>query len=256
MEAQPKKNNTLWWVLGGCGCAVILAVLAIIISFLVIVYKTKPSQGQSASPTPNPKTSSSTSSQTAPSLSKDELIDYFVEEVTTYAGVTIPMAVTRWNKPSVTVSLENEGPDYSKRVFNEFIDKFNKNSETVKLSLAEKGGDIKVTFYPTVPSSGGGNAGPSSGADAIIDSAQIGLANSEVANYEDLSRIFDHEMMHALGFTGHFKGNKCVLMSWMPCKGVMTANEEKLIWMMYSSGIPLNSDETQIRQFIQNWNPK
>jgi hypothetical protein len=59
-------------------------------------------------------------------------------------------------------------------------------------------------------------------------------------------------MFHALGFTGHYMGSVCRLMSPETCGSHLSVNEEKLIQMLYANDIPPGLDESQIRNYFQN----
>jgi hypothetical protein len=76
----------------------------------------------------------------------------------------------------------------------------------------------------------------------------------EVPDSTHFNKVFDHEMMHAVGFMGHYNKVGCPLMTDQICGKKMTQNEEKLIWMLYSSGIPIDIGENQIREFFKTVN--
>lgn len=251
MPTKKPRKNIFFWILGGCLSLIVIgAVIFILLTRLV--NSTTDIGSNKVTPTSKPATSAKpTPAPTGQVLSKDQLIDYFIDETTTYPGVDVPMKVSRWEKEIVTLSLENTGPSYANSVIDEFIAKFNRKSKKTKLEKTESNGDIKVSFVPKIDGAGG-KTGPSSGADAIIDSASVQISLETTTTSDALSFVFSHEIMHALGFVGHYLGDECRLMSGRICGAQMTTNEEKLIWMLYSSGIPLDSDATQIRDFFKD----
>lgn len=188
-------------------------------------------------------------------MSHDELVDYFTILVTTYSSPETPSKVAKWDKPVVTISIENIPPENGIKVVDDFINKFNSNSTKTKLERTAKNGDIRIYF--NVDTSGSaGRSGPSTGADYIIDSAQVKLDERVAVFEQSLSSVFSHEMFHALGFTGHYQGNDCRLMSTSTCGSHLSINEERLIQMLYSTDIPVKSGEPEIKAYFQNWNPK
>lgn len=187
-------------------------------------------------------------------MSKDELINYFVAETTVYPGFDKKLKTMAWDKPVVTVAIADQAPENAPKIIDDFITTFNRNSTTTQLQRISGDADIKVYFQKDVGHVAG-SAGPSSGADYIIDHATIRMSERSTLFDESLAQIFSHEMFHVLGFTGHYDTSTCRLMSPDTCGSHLSINEEKLIQMLYSSGLPIESDEAQIRAFFQNWSP-
>lgn len=188
-------------------------------------------------------------------MTKQELVDYFVDETTTYPGVNQPMKSMAWDNRTVTASIEDQPPAGGEKALDDFISVFNNNSTTTKLEKVDSGGDIKIYFQASTGEAAG-KSGPSSGDDFIIDRANVKISENAAVFEQSLSSVLSHEMFHALGFTGHYSGSTCRLMSSRTCGAHLTQNEERLIQMLYSSGLPVGSDEETIRAHFQNWTPK
>lgn len=243
---KPKSSKTCWIIAGSCGCLVIL--------ILAGLFAVRTFGGEIFKNIFNPDNTPRQDEENR-EMTKAELIDYFVIETTTYSSPDTPSKVARWEKPVVTVSVESQPSEQNIKAVDKFITKFNNNSSKTKLQRIENNGDIKI-YFETDTAGSAGRSGPSSGADYIIDSGVIKLDERAGVFEQSLDSIFSHEMFHALGFTGHYESSTCRLMSPTTCGSRLTINEERLIQMLYNSGIPLGSDETQIRSYFQNWNPK
>lgn len=247
--SQEKNKKPRWWLLacGSCGCLLIL----LIIIFFVFGSFT----GFNPRSLFNGQDNTANQDEEDREMTKQGLIDYFVGETTVYPGADIVMKVIKWEKPVVTVSIADTPPDGGVQAVDDFIAKFNQNSTKTKLERIENNGDIKI-FFQASTNGAAGRSGPSSGADYTIDHANIKLAG-EVALFEQsLSSVLAHEMFHALGFTGHYTGNVCRLMSPTVCGSHLTINEEKLIQMLYSTDLPSGIGESEVRSYFQNWSPK
>lgn len=188
-------------------------------------------------------------------MSKADLIDYFVTETTVWAGTDYPMKVTRFEKPIVKVSIADTPPEGGIQAVDDFIAKFNTNSNTVKLERTQSDGDIKIYFQKDTKGAAG-RSGPSGSGNYIIDHANVKLDQKVAIFDQSMSSVLSHEMFHALGFTGHYNGSVCRLMSPTVCGSHFSINEERLIQMLYSTDIPIKSDESDIRTYFQNWEPK
>ncbi|OGD57332.1 hypothetical protein A2V71_00740 [Candidatus Berkelbacteria bacterium RBG_13_40_8] len=229
-QEKPKSKKTCW-ILGIC-----ILILVLIVGAIFIVRSiSKTSQDEEDV-----------------KMSQADLVDYFVDLTTVYPGVDREMKVIKWEKSPVTVSIEDQAPGGGEEALSNFISTFNNNSTEVKLERVQKDGDIKIYFQ--TPISSAGSAGPSTGADFAIDNAKIVLSENAAMFQQSLDSVLSHEMFHTLGFTGHYSGSVCRLMSKSVCGSHMTENEEELIKMMYSGNLPSGSDKTQIRAFFQNQN--
>lgn len=181
-------------------------------------------------------------------MSQNELVNYFITEVTTYGSKTVPLQ--RWNK-DIKVQIEGESDVESLKLINEFIKRFNQNSKTVKMEKVSTGGNFVIQFKDASRKGLPGSAAFGSGNDCFIDGAVVEIGE-EVGMLESLpDYTVNHEMFHALGFGGHYRSDvSCTLMSAKHCAKSFTANEDKLIQMLYNSNIPACSTETKIRDFF------
>ncbi len=187
-------------------------------------------------------------------MSKQDLIDYFVQEVTTYPNLEKKVKLARWDKDTVTLSIEDDKSEAKIKAVDNFITTFNKNSNYVKLKRTDSNGDIKIYFQEDTSGSAG-RSGPGTGADYIIDLSYVEVSQDAAIFEQSLNQVFSHEMFHALGFTGHYSGSVCRLMSPDVCGSHISVNEEKLIQMLYATDIPPGLDESQIREYFKNWQP-
>lgn len=236
-----KRPHSLW------GCFFAILVLIILVLFVIFRFGFFPRGSSSIKDNAFDKKQEIL-------LSKSELVDYFVELATIYTGVDKPMELVMWKKKIVTVSIEDKLPEHGSKVVEEFISKFNNLTSETKLQQVAKGGDIKIYFQASINGSAG-KAGPSSGVDTIIDHAVVKISQDSAIFEQSLEPVFAHEMLHALGFLGHYSGNGCRLMSPTTCGAEFSKNEEQLIKMLYSSKIDDGLDEQGIRSFFEsNWN--
>lgn len=244
-SVPPENKSRFSW-----GCAFLFLVLVVLVLFSIFRFGFFPRGGSSFKNNTTEKKQEDESVE----LSKPELIDYFVDLTIFYAGVDKPMELVMWKKKIVTVSIEDEPPESGSKVLEEFINKFNDLSSETKLQQVAKGGDIEIYFQVSTSGSAG-KAGPSSGIDTIIDHAVVKISHEAALFEQGLEVVLDHEMLHALGFFGHYLGSDCRLMSPTTCGAKFSKNEEKLIKMLYSSKIDDGLDEAGIRSFFEsNWN--
>ena len=244
---QPKNSKWCLWTCGGCGLLIII--IAVI---LIVLYE---ATGFNLGRVLTGENGSTKKDAEDIEMSKAELVDYFVTETTFYSGVDRRIKLMKWEKPVITVSIEDASPEGGTKALDDFVTVFNSNSTNTKMDRVESGGDIKIYFQEDTKGSAG-RSGPSSGADFTIDHADIKLDQKVAIFDQSLASILSHEIFHALGFTGHYNGEECRLMSPSTCGSRLAVNEESLIQMMYGTDIPAESDENQIRAFFQNWNPK
>lgn len=244
---KPKKSKWCLWTCGGVGCLVLIVLVAV---FALRTF-TDFNLGDSSSSGQSPIKQDEEDNE----MSKTELLDYFVAETTVWPGYDQSIKVIKWEKPIVTVSIADTPLEGGIKAVDDFIARFNKNSNTVKLERIEKDGDIKIYFQEDTKGSAG-KSGPSSGLDYTIDNANVKLDQKVAISDQVLNSVLSHEMFHALGFTGHYNGSVCRLMSPDTCGSHFSINEERLIQMLYSTNLPVESNESDIRAYFQNWNPK
>ncbi|MFA6492638.1 MAG: hypothetical protein WCV58_00615 [Patescibacteria group bacterium] len=244
---KPKKSKWLLWTCGSCGCLVII--------IMVALFSLRSFTGFNIGKFfDNSQNNGSNLDEEDKEMTKSELIDYFVGETTVYPGFDKSIKVMKWEKPVVTISVADTPPEGGIKAIDDFINKFNNNSTKTKLQRIESDGDIKIYFQVSTDGAAG-RSGPSSGADYIIDHANIKLSEEAAMFDQSLSSVLSHEIFHALGFTGHYQGSACRLMSPTVCGSRLTINEERLIQMLYSTDMPDGINESEIRSFLQNWSP-
>src|SRR4030042_4112908 len=209
---QPPVKKSRWycWVLGACGCVVIVIVIIFFI-FGISFWRSWADFGNVLPEDTNIEKSAAPDEEDK-EMSKQELIDYFVQETTTYSGVDIKIKLSRFEKEIVTVSIEDDKSKDKTKAVNNFITIFNKNSTATSLKRVDSNGDIKVYFHADTSGSAG-RSGPSTGADYVIDHADVKISEDAAIFEQSLDSVFSHEMFHAIGFTGHYSGSVCRLMS-------------------------------------------
>lgn len=244
---QPKKSKWCWWACGSCGCLILVVVV-----ILVVLNATT---GFNLGRVLTGENGSTKQDAEDIEMSKADLVDYFVTETTVYPGYDKRIKLMKWEKPTITLSIEDMPPEGGINAVDDFVTIFNSNSTSAKMERIESGGDIKIYFQKDTKGVAG-RSGPSSGADFTIDHADVKLDEKVAIFEQSLVSVLSHELFHALGFTGHYNGKECRLMSTNTCGSRLTINEERLIQMMYGTDISAESDESQIRAFFQNWNPK
>lgn len=190
---------------------------------------------------------SSNSSKYSP-MTSGELVNYFSVISTTQKDKTV--SLRKWNKP-IKVEIEGMPDQKSLELIDQFIARFNKNSQTIKMHKVESGGNFIVQFRDKTINNLPGSAAFGAGKDCFILGAVVEIG-PEAGMLETLPEYtINHEMFHALGFGGHYRSNvSCTLMSAKHCAGNWTENEDKLVDMLYNSNIPACSNETQIKNFF------
>lgn len=244
--AKPKKSKWYFWACGGCGCLIIILVIVLAALRSFSNFNLGDLFG---------KQSGTNADEEDRAMTKDELIDYFVVLTTFYSTQDNPVKLARWNKETVTVSIADQPAEGGVAAVDDFITAFNRNSTTTKLQRVDQDGDIQIYFQASTAGSAG-LSGPSTGADFTIDHADIKLSQEAAIFTQSLDSVLSHEMMHALGFVGHYYGNVCRLLSSKTCGSHLTVNEERLIKMLYGTDVPAGSGESEIRTYFQNWNPQ
>lgn len=244
---ERKSNKTIYWVLGGCGC---LAIVIIII--LLVVFGLNYIKNQETGGTRNNTQKSQSSGNT---LSKEEMIDYFVDTAFYDADTGQPQVLNKWTTDKVTVGFNGSPSADAQSTVDQFIENFNSISSATKLRRISGNADISVNWGASTGSSAG-STGYAQNPDKSILAARVDMGDIASTEGAAMYAIFSHEMMHALGFH-HYKGTDCRLMSPKTCGyDPYSTNEKRLIEMMYSSGIPVGSGEKAIRSYFANWKSK
>ncbi|HOX41195.1 MAG TPA: hypothetical protein PK263_03300 [bacterium] len=232
---------------GGCVTLLVLAIVAFVAPrylggfSLSNITKSLDNIGKEEVSTQTPKKANKSYSP----MSKNELINYFATETTTYGDNTVKLS--RWDK-DIRIKIEGEPNAEYLAELDSFISRFNTNSTSIKMFKVSSDSNLTIRF-------GTGNkiglAAFSAGDDCKIDGAlvEVGPEADMVETLPDY--IVNHEMFHALGFGGHYRSEEsCTLMSAWHCSDSFTKNEDRLIQMMYNSKIPVCSDANQIKTFF------
>lgn len=248
MENQQKPNSKCWWLAGGCGCLIIIIIVIFGLRFFtgfnfINIFGNQPGDTKI------------TQGEEDLEMSKSDLIDYFVEETTIYPGLNRPTKVARWEKEIVTISIADTPPEGAIKTIDDFIIIFNRNSTKTKLKRVNSPRDI-IIYFQADARGAAGSSGINTGTDYIIDHANIKLSEEAAFFQQSIESILSHEIFHALGFTGHYSGSVCRLMSKDVCGSHLTINEERLIQMLYATDLPTRADENHIREYFKNWSPK
>lgn len=188
-------------------------------------------------------------------MSKEELINYFVDETTIYSSGNVPIVLEKWERPVITLSVEDTPPEGADKVLDTIIAFINNNSTKTQVEKVASDGAIKIYFNKDTLGSAG-RSGPSTNGTTVIDHANISLSEEAAVFSSSMEAVLAHEIFHGLGFVGHYPGEICRIMSKSVCGSHLTVNEARLIQMMYSTDIPSGSNETEIRDYFSNWNPK
>lgn len=245
VENKPKKSNWVFWTCGGC--------LFLVITALIIIFVLKSFGGSATSKLfgdPDIPSESSKGTKGYSAMSKAELTNYFSTETTNYGSSKVTLS--RWEK-DIKIMMKGESTAEYLALIDKFIERFNENSNTIKMSKVTTGGNFTIEFGKNSSSGMPGGAAFSSGDDCSIDGAVVSVG-PEADMIETLpDYIINHEMFHALGFSGHYRSEEsCTLMSATHCGESFTENEDKLISMLYNSGIPGCLDEAGIRSFFES----
>lgn len=254
-----------------CIIGLVLGGLIIIIIIAFAIIKSYFSFGSSSSskeiPIPSAASSSASSPKTSPtaSISKEDLLDYFVE-TTTYDGkMTKRLPVCHWTKNPITVEIQGDINDKTLVALDDAIKEFNAVSN-IKMERASPG-DLLVYFLPvdqfpanTLSEAIKGIAFTEPDGNCVISSAKIYVDDTEFADSKQLTYhdalllVTRHELLHALGFSGHdVKKRGCTALSSIACLTYdYTQYDISAIKMLYNSGLPLCSGEADIRQFFAN----
>lgn len=209
----------------------------------------------------NTKDSTTTDSSTAnPTETTYSFLDFYIDIAnTTISGEDQP--TIRWNKPKVYIGAVPGTLDETYTTcLNWFISDFNANSNQVKMEnnaeLAEvriyfmtkqemiNQFDTKLPFASTHPGDNG----------EIISSKIFMPSDTDWLNDEKCWSL-KHEIIHAIGFRGHSNKINNSEMSFNPLYityAGLSSNDQRAIRMLYSSGIPLLTNQQQVRDYFAN----
>lgn len=242
---QKKSKKSLLWIIGGCGCLIV-----VIAAIVLVVFALRSIRNQELSGSKN----ASQKSESTGKLSKNEMIDYFVDTAFYDEDTYQAQKLNRWTDPEVTIGFNGDPSQAAIDTVDQFIRNFNSISTSVQLSRTKGNGDISINWGASNISSAG-KTGYGQNPDGSILAASVYMGDIASTDDSAMFALLSHEMYHALGFH-HYSGADCRLMKAKTCGyDPYSENEKRLIEMMYSSGVPLGADESTIRTFFANWTP-
>ncbi len=199
----------------------------------------------------------------AQAISKEEYWEYFSAITFHKAGNKDSSApLERWTKSPVTIELTGEINDEVIANLDSIIEAFNVISKTVKLERIEHLGDLIIHFVSRdemLAKRGRGEeqilgwAHINTDSSCTIGSADIYLQNQVKDRDYALHSSLVHELSHALGFEGHDYGKRgCNALTSIACAPLLTYTpyDTFAIKVLYNSGIPLCSSETEAKIYL------
>lgn len=205
--------------------------------------------------TPEQNNNEATSSETYP---KADVLNFFVDAaVKNIDGSPSPLG--RFTKSTINLKVIGAIPDQaSADTLQRVIDDFNGISSSVKINRNDAGSDLQVFFvsqseFGNYTNSPGGKQGFSvtvPNSDCQFKYAKAYIANDADINQDTRDYLIRHEIMHALGFSGHNEPTSGSIMGNRLKQEHTGELDIKLYNMLYNSGVPLCSNESQVRQFF------
>jgi hypothetical protein len=198
-----------------------------------------------------------------PSVDPADLLNYFVETTTYYGKDSKRYPLSRWTINPITISIDGNVNNETLLAFGDAITEFNAVSDT-KLQIVSSGSNIKVHYLPIeqFPAYADieavkGYMRPTtqncrfSSADVYVDDTRF-EDSSQLTYHDALLLVTRHELMHAVGFTGHDNQERgCTSLTSVACLiDEYTQYDISAIKMLYNSEIPLCSNESEIRQYF------
>lgn len=278
---QPKSRHTCCWIgIGMFGLAVLIAAGQIIWPIFFDGETKEPDLSKFPSPTETSKPDTSADNSTKPTETpstqnnnepaassetypKADVLNFFVDAAVKNTDGS-PSPLGRFTKSTVNLKVIGTIPDQaSADTLQRVIDDFNNISQSVKLVRNDTGSDLQVFFIPqsefgnytNTPGDHQGFAVTVPDAKCQFKYAKAYIANDPGINQDVRDYIIRHEIMHALGFSGHNA----------PASGSIMGNrlkqehtgelDIKLYNMLYNSGVALCSNESQVREFFANKDP-
>lgn len=215
----------------------------------------KPTETTPEQTQPAQNTTSTPASEKYP---KADVINFFVDAAVKNTDSS-PSPLGRFTKSTISLKVIGTIPDQaSADTLQRVIDDFNNISQSVKLARNDEGSDLQIFFIPISEFSNYTNTpGEHQGFSVTVPDAkcQFKYAKAYIANDSDINQdtrdyLIRHEIMHALGFSGHTA----------PASGSIMGNrlkqehtgelDIKLYNMLYNSGVALCSNESQVREFF------
>ena len=117
------KSKWCWWTCGGCGCLILLVVAILIVLNITTGFNLgRILTGENGSNKQDAEDKE---------MSKTELVNYFVTETTVYPGLDKQIKLMKWEKPVITVSLEDTPPDGGTKALDDFVKIFTGDASDV-----------------------------------------------------------------------------------------------------------------------------
>jgi hypothetical protein len=218
---------------------------------------TASSSPTSPAPTDTSSTESANSGTTEPAPT---FLDAYIDLANKSIGGS-EMTTKRWVKSKVYIGGReaDDALDATYRTcLDWFVADFNTNSGNVKLERNAELADIKIYFMPTeelrtryetllpfnIPSSN--QNGEMTGSDIVMPNDTDWLDDEKCWSLK-------HEIIHAIGFPGHTNKVSNSEMSYNPLYityAGLSSSDQRIIRMLYNSGVPLLTSEQQVRNFF------
>ncbi len=280
---KPKSRNTCCWIgVGIFGLAVLIAAGQMIFSMFsdgntkepdLSKYPTTQTSTQTSKPDTSVNTSSKpndttleqnqsapTNNESAndPTYPKEDVINFFVDAAVKNTNGT-PSPLGRFAKSTINLKVIGTIPNQaSADTLKRVIDDFNGISQSVKLQRNDNGSDLQVFFVPINEFGNYTNSpGDHQGFSVTVPDSecQFKYSKAYIANDSDINQdtrdyIIRHEIMHALGFSGHNEPTSGSIMGNRLKQEHTGELDIKLYNMLYNSGVPLCSNEPQVREFF------
>ena len=194
----------------------------------------------------------------------DDQLEFFVDLANYDQTHKYEQKVSRWNHRTIYVGAEAGDPNYDdqyKGALARFIGDFNASSSAVKLAESSDNSNIKLNFVTTdqlhVANDGRDNlpfASVNEYTTGEVSSVDIYIPIDHFYSDNVKWWTLKHEMMHAVGFSGHTTHMKSSEMSnetpLYITKGGLSDADKRAIRMLYSSGIPIGTSLAQTRDFF------
>jgi len=193
-------------------------------------------------------------SQKVPTAPREKLMEYFSNVVfnandgATYKNIPRDN-LWKWDKGEVRIELSGDYDQATSDFLNSFIVDFNNISTSTKLIAVKNNGDIKISFQSheklahlisNSEQRARKNYGwTMAGTNCQMKEAAIYMESDTISDVSATRYVLGHELLHALGFSGHDSGEKyCNYMAPIPCGPIkgFTQYDEFAIKAVYGSG--------------------